>query len=294
MFGLSKARKAATLDKRVFKETSFVNPDVGPLNEALDVDCFVLSIPKCGTTAIQRGLERLGRKVIHAHTNVSTYVAFPNGDELRNNGLGMETILKARLSANSRPVHIFFGYREPVSWYLSLAAFFGLSLDAPLRDNIIQNIEGLYPWTNYRIDDIAWILREATGINILEQSFDHARGYSVFRKSRSRLITYRFDRLDSVRDYIVENLDKNFVLTRERVNHDPAYDAYKGVFLPPAEALERLYRDRWFQHFYTQSERNAWIKTHSRRKLIPVPAGALLAGHMQRISNETGAEAAAD
>jgi hypothetical protein len=49
------SRNSLAVATRIFAEASFLNTDVGPLNEALDIDLFVISIPKCGTTAIQRG-----------------------------------------------------------------------------------------------------------------------------------------------------------------------------------------------------------------------------------------------
>ncbi len=256
---------AAVLARRVFRENVFVNVDIGPLNDALDVDCFVISIPKSGTTALQRGLERQGRRVIHAHNNETTYEAFSNGSILRANGLGLGTVLKARLLAKSQPLHLFFGYREPVSWYLSMAGHFSLPLDASLCDNIVENVETRHPWTAYRIDDTASIVREATGMDVLQRDFDHDLGYSLVKKDGVNLICYRFDRLERVRDYIVENVDEGFALTRERVNDDPAYIAYKTSFSPPKDALERLYDDRWFQHFYTPTERDALIHAYVRK-----------------------------
>jgi hypothetical protein len=101
---------------------TFSHPDIGLLNKASDTDFFVISSPKCGGTAIKRGLERCGHAVIHAHTNITTWDAVSNGDVLRANNVGMEHVLQARLIASSRPLYLFFGYRDPVSWYLSLGA----------------------------------------------------------------------------------------------------------------------------------------------------------------------------
>lgn len=254
---------ALALATRIFAEASFLNPDIGPLNEALDIDLFVISIPKCGTTAIQRGLERLGRKVIHAHTNRSTYAAFANGDILRSNGLGMETILQARLAANARPLHIFFGYREPVSWYLSLAGQFSLPSDRVSKTGISERIRTEHPWNEYLIEDISRMIARSVGIDILGHVFDHRAGFSLLRNKNASVFVYRFDKITKVRDYIVDYLDSGFVLTRERVNEDVRYLTHKASFFLSSEELEQVYNDRWFQHFYTSLERSLLIDSYS-------------------------------
>lgn len=253
------------LVSRLFRQVPFRNKDIGPLNDSLNLDCFVISSPKCGTTAIQRGLERLNHKVIHAHNNPTTYEAVTNGDVLRARGVGLETVLKARLLASARPLHLFFGYREPVDWYLSMAGHFFLPLDATLRDGIVENIETRHPWTKYRMDDTATIVREATGLDILSQGFDHKVGCTVTRNGKINLICYRFDRIESVRDYIVDNIDRSFVLTHERTNNDPGYNSYKVRFSPSIDHLEHLYCNKWFQHYYLPTEMDALIEAYRQR-----------------------------
>lgn len=250
--------------EEVLRKSSFKNPDVGPINAWLDTDYFIICIPKCGTTAIQRGLERLAHNVIHAHTNISTWEAFKNGHILRGASIGMENILAARLAASSRPVHIFFGYREPVSWYLSLAGHFGLELDTGISENIIPNIYSAHPWEKYNIDDISLIIREATGVDILACEFDHEQGLTHIVKDNINLVCYRFDKMKRVENYIVCNVDKRFVLTRERVNENPAYASYKESFKAPQHALDHIDCDRWFRHFYTAAERVALLDTYAR------------------------------
>jgi hypothetical protein len=259
VFDASDAVGRADLVRRVLGATVFTNPDIGPLNDVLDVDCFVLSIPKCGTTALQRGFERAGQPVIHAHTNASTFAAFANGGVLRDNGLDMETLLRARIETNARPVHVFFGYRDPVSWYLSLAGQFLMNLDDELRDQIVSRLGGSYPWNNYAIDDIALIIERATGISPLDARFDPVRGYGVARSGAVRVITYRLDRLQDVARYIEQEMQPGFALTHERVNGNPVYQAYKDQLRLPRDTLETLYQGQWFNHFYGAAEREKMI-----------------------------------
>ena len=251
---------ALALVQKVLGENTFENVDIGPINDVLNIDCFVISIPKSGTTALQRGLERVGRRVLHAHNNPTTYEAFANGAVLRESGIGLETVVAARLATNQRPIFFFFGYREPVSWYLSVAGHFSLPMDAALRDNIIENIATRHPWSSYKIEDTVAIVRAATGIDLGTQRFDHARGLDIYAAPGVNLICYRLDRMEAVRDYIVENIDPRFVLTQERVNDDGVYGSYRDKLTLPMATLDRLYDDRWFKHFYTQDEKNALVR----------------------------------
>lgn len=125
----------------------FDNVDVGDLNAALDIDCWIVSIPKASTTSIQRGLERIGHKTIHAHNDPTTYDAFPNGDVLKNAGVMLRDIIRARLEASDRKIHYFFGYREPLAWWVSLAGQFGMNFDSLIDSSVHQSIKSDHPGT---------------------------------------------------------------------------------------------------------------------------------------------------
>jgi len=263
VFGASKLAKLVARVTRVLREARFENPDIGPLNDAMEVDYFVISIPKCGTTAIQRGIEGVDRKVIHAHTNASLYAAFANGDVLMNNGVGLEAILKARLAVNSKPIQMFFGYREPISWYLSVAGHFGLEMDESLERDIIDRA-ATYPWNNYGIDDVNQIYRQGTGVNVLTCEFNHKAGIGLFQQKGVNLLTYRLDRIAEVQTYIAENIHGAFKLNQERVNADPNYNAIKKALSVAPRALAELYSNRWFRHFYAPAERDALSRLYLR------------------------------
>jgi hypothetical protein len=261
-------RRQRTLKRvrQVLDAVQFSNVDIGPLNDALDVDCFVVSPPKCGTTTLQRGLDRANRKVIHCHTDGSTFGAFPNGQVLRDNGLGMATILKARIAAKPKQrLHVFFGYREPVSWYLSLAGQFQLPLDSELKDGIATKICSAHPWNFYAIDEISNLIAEGVGLSPWDQTFDPRIGYAVSSNAQASLITYRMDRLDAVAGYIRSHIAPDFVLRHERQNADPLYKIYVNNLSVPRETLEQLYEDRWFRRFFSDAERAALIAAYTDR-----------------------------
>jgi hypothetical protein len=258
-------RDPLSVAARVFSDVTFSSLDIGPLHEALDIDYFVISIPKCATTAIQRGLERLGRKVIKAHTNESTYAAFANGDVLRKNGLSMENVLKARLAANTRPIYIFFGYREPVSWYLSLASQFRIPFHKLPINRIDIDVISEMPWSGYNINATAHIVFNATGVRIIDHPFDPEIGYTLIKSGNVNIVVYRFGILREIFSFIAKNIDQRFLLTYERVNEDPFYSLYKSTIRLAPDELEWIDKDPWYKHFYTPLERNELMRRYDRR-----------------------------
>ena len=250
---------------RVLSDHRFVNPDIGPLNAVLATDCFVISAPKCGTTALQRGLDRAGRPTIHAHTDGSTFEAFGNGDVLRDEGLGMGALMRARRATSARPMFVFFGYRDPISWYISMVGQFGLPMDERLELDLVPNIETRGPWNRYRVGDVADIVSDGVGLHPRDVPFDPEAGLGHAWRGGVCLVLFRIDRLPSVAAFIRENVAAGFVLTPERVNLDPGYIAFRDGFRPTRAAVEHLARDGWFRHFYAPEEIEAWRAAYLAR-----------------------------
>jgi len=247
----------------------FHNPDIGPLNNIAEIDYFVLGMPKCGTTALQRGFERAGHKVIHAHTDQSTFEAFPNGSLLKNASCGMDKFLRLRCQERSKnPVYIFFGYREPVSWYLSMAHHFNIPLNDNLRALTVDRIHCKYPWNHYLISDIADTIGKGVDIYPGQHTFDHKVGYSVISARNVNLVLFRLDRLDSLANYIIRHVEKNFILRHERVTSDPRYIAYRQSFTVPRTILEELYADEYFRKFYNDHEKAELIDKYSSERVL--------------------------
>jgi hypothetical protein len=248
----------------LLRNNKFHNPDVGLLNNIAEIDYFVLSIPKCGTTALQLGFERAGHKVIHAHTDQSTFEAFPNGSLLKNASYGMDKFLRLRCQERSKnPVYIFFGYREPVSWYLSMAHHFNIPLDDDLRALTVDRIHCKYPWNKYLISVISDIIGKGVGIYPSQYTFDHKAGFTVISARNVNLVLYRLDRINMLANYIIRYVEKNFILRQERVTSDPRYLAYKQSFAVPRPTLEELFADEYFRRFYNDHEKAELIDKYS-------------------------------
>jgi hypothetical protein len=249
--------------REVLKGNSFVNPDIGHLETFVESDVFVFSMPKCATSAIQRGFDAAGRPALHAHNDPTFHDAFPNGDLLRRSRVGLEQIMRLRLSDNRAPLYIFFGYREPVSWYLSLAGHFHLRLDSDLRENIQSNISSGYPWVRYRIADTLRSIEAGTGIDIWRSSFDQKAGYSKYSRGNAHLILYRFDRLDELERLIVRDIEPGFVMRHERTNGAADYLQYVKDFRLPSSVLYDLLAGEFFDYFYGASERKCLMERYS-------------------------------
>jgi len=95
--------------RECIEKYQFIHPDIGDLNNILQTNYYVISIPRCGTTAITEGLRNLGRKVVHAHINESTYRNITNGHILRANGLGLEHFIRYRIMAGAERIWVFSG-----------------------------------------------------------------------------------------------------------------------------------------------------------------------------------------
>ncbi|WP_155801843.1 hypothetical protein [Magnetospirillum molischianum] len=247
----------------ILRDVKFENPDVGPINALDEIDIFVISPPKCGTTALQRGFERLGRKVLHAHNDPTTYEAFPNGNILRDAGITLDVMFRYRRALGRGPLHIFCGYRDPVGWYLSLAGQFSLPLNDALRDELVRNISQVAPWVRYSFEETRAAIEAAVGFDILTEPVDLERGYSLMRQGDVTVVLYRFDRLDSLADYIRQTIDPAFTLTRERANLDETYRHYTENFRLPRKVCESIFQGSIFSHFFSEDDRLRLIEKYS-------------------------------
>ena len=241
----------------------FVNEDIGPIGKIATVDKFVISMPKVASTAIQRGFLKLGQDVIHAHNNPTTYDAFPNSDKLRDAGITLERLCQYRDEVNPDPMFFFFGYREPVSWYLSMASQFSLPLDEKLKENILTNISRERPWMKYKFRESQKVVESATGIRLLDGKFDHASGLSVIKRGKISVILYRFDRLHELSQYTRSNIEPRFELNLERINENSAYKAYCQSFRLYRDTLEKLYANPVFSFFYTAEEATRFVEKYA-------------------------------
>ena len=245
--------------RALLRDNSFDNRDIGKIDEIDSIDIFVISIPKCATTAIQHGFQMVGRPVLHAHNNLSFFQAFANGGRLVEARLTLERLCALRRRASRRPIYFFFGYREPVSWYLSLAAHFKVPFNENLRLGIADKLQRATPWMHYTFAESRRIVEEVSNIELMKKPFDRYAGYAVLRKGAVTVILYRFDRLDSLGAYVRSHIEPRFEVTAQRVNESPHYKHYRNTFRLPRATLETLYADSALNYFYGPEERATMI-----------------------------------
>lgn len=190
IIGSIKVRKKYKTISRLLSENLFENKDIGPINDIASVNEFIISIPKCATSSLQRGFESIGHSVIHAHNNSTTYEAFVNGDLLRRAGIDLEALVGFRQSQSKHSIHFFVGYREPVSWYLSLAGHFGIPLTEELNRQIDSNLDHAYPWSKYKFSSTQNVVEKASGIHLFSKSFNHQSGYVVLNRLNVTVVLY--------------------------------------------------------------------------------------------------------
>lgn len=254
LFNVRKATSYQRIDY-VLRRHKFENPYIGPINDVASTDFFVISLPKTATTSIQRSLEARGHRVIHAHNTSTTYDAFvANGKVLRRAGITLESLVQYRLAARPDPIYMFFGYRDPVTWYLSLAGHFGLDLNQDLKRNIVRNLEWAHPWNDYKFETTKEIVEAVAGVSLLDEDFDSSRGYSVIRSGQINVVLYRFDKVKHVADYVSGVLKSPFSINSERVNADGAYKKYVDEFKLPSRVLESLYDNDVMSFFYSKRD----------------------------------------
>lgn len=230
------------------KKYSFEQQDIGNLNDVLDTNYFVISIPKCGTTSITDGLRKIGHKVIHAHVNCNTYHNMKHGFVLRDHNWGLEHFVWRRLKKSNK-ITMFSGFRDPISWYLSLYFHHTSNIIPSLQENFYNNLYNEYPWSYYSFGEHFNLIKTCTGIDILEHDFDKENGILVIENDMVKLVLYRLDKIVNLEKYISTNVP-GFSLTRGRINKHDIYKNYVNNFRINQSDVSNLKKDPYVRFFF--------------------------------------------
>ncbi|MEZ5003165.1 MAG: putative capsular polysaccharide synthesis family protein [Chitinophagales bacterium] len=231
----------------------FIHKDIGTLNKIVDTNYFVISMPKCGTTSLKKGFINLNENVIHTHTNETGYKSLSNGQLLRKNQLGMDSFIQYRLKKNTAPIYIFSGYREPISWYISLSQQFKIELTDSLKENIIYNLKEKSPWKNYLPDEQFRLIEKCAGIKLEDHVFDKEKGFYHIKNGKLNLLLYRIDALSELEKYISENILPGYKLVTGRVNDNSLYVNFKRNFKLSPLQIDEVYNFPYLNYFYKNS-----------------------------------------
>ena len=103
------------------------------------------------------------------------------------------------------------------------------------------------------------------GINIYEYPFDKEKGYLIIEKGNIKLLILKLEKLNECVQVIRQFTGAgNFELAKENSSNDywykPIYDNFKKDFIPNREYLNKLYKSKFMQYFYSDSEIEAFYK----------------------------------
>ena len=171
-------------------------------------------------------------------------------------------------------IKIITGYRDPMA--RNVSTFFQ-HLNRNYSKKEIASI-------NYKelIDDFShstffdtpnnWFdieLKRKFGIDILKNSFDKEKGYSIITNKKVDVFVYRLDKLNQLEEEIGMFLNiKNFKLTGANIGSEKSYAQlyidFKKNYTPSDTLIKKLYTSKTINHFYSSKDiellKNKWIK----------------------------------
>lgn len=177
------------------------HPDIGRLNHCAEVDHWVLSPPKCGTYGLWKSLCSSGLPAFHLHQNQNLWSCFPYLQEFQQQTFGILDLLNYRRARTSRPLVLYFGVRDPVSWCISLAAELLGSPDPHVLSDAPRNIK-TSPYREYWFTETKQIIDRYLGHDMLQTGFDRVNGFTVIDDHRTKLVLYRLDAIEKLYQYV--------------------------------------------------------------------------------------------
>ncbi len=248
----------------LMKILRFENEDIGKINSIGNIQYLIISMPKCGTTTIKQGFERVKHDVIHTHTDETCYTSLSNGDILKAKRVGLKQLIEYRLKRNSEKVVIFSGYRDTISWYLSMANQFDIDLDKTLENDIVNNLRLVRPWQNHSPFIQFSIIHDITGINIFDFHFDKEKGFGVIEKENIILVIYKIEGLKNLENYIRERFIRDYALVEGRVASDIQYKRFINGFKVNSTELDEIINNKFMKYFYSEKQilhiKNKYVK----------------------------------
>lgn len=103
-------------------------------------------------------------------------------------------------------------------------------------------------------------LQSFSGVDILEESFDRERGYSIYSNDRCDLLVIRFDAIGDIFNQAMEELSSipNWELSRVNISSNKRYSSqyrsFKSELTVDPELIDRLYQSQYMRHFYTDNQ----------------------------------------
>lgn len=250
---------------------------------------LVFRMPKVGSSTVYHSLKRAGTqlRILKSHVLSPTGVAYAS-DYWRARGGRIpydlrHSIRLRRLLDAGYPAHwkVITLVRDPVARELS-EFFHHLPerqpelLAAPLNEQAIERAMSLVQTTlsgypaGYSKFAAEWFDNELAGtfgINVRGYAFDRSLGYLQIQHPRADVLVLRLEELKHCFNRILPSflgINRPIEMQRENVGLDKPYAGiYRAVLerlSVPKDVSARICRAPWARHFYSLSERDAFIE----------------------------------
>lgn len=174
-----------------------------------------------------------------------------------------------------KPLKIITLVREPISRNLSAYAhdFQGYFNDK-MQNYSERELEHKFFYVYDRHNGpLEWFDREFavnTGINVYSYDFDKDNGYIIIRENHIEILIMQLEIEDGKKEKIIKNFLElqNFEMKRYNTAEDKSY--YKGNYTNflrsiriPETYINKMYKSKYFNHFYSLSQKESFLKKWS-------------------------------
>ncbi|MFD2656634.1 putative capsular polysaccharide synthesis family protein [Gracilibacillus thailandensis] len=236
--------------------------------KALSSGVIIYQMGKVGSTSISFSL---GKKVPHIHSfgpDITNYF-FKRPVKKRNyiNYLIKKVILFFfKLKKEPKIITLV---RDPLS--RNVSAFFHYLEETNKHEYenlIIDEYMSLFNKRMPHDTPLIWFQNELEkyfNIDVYGYEFDKEKGWNIIQKGKVKVLILQMEKLNENEDVIAEFLNKpDFKLVRANTasnkNYIETYNEFKSKFKPNKQLIDILYNSKYMEHFYTNAERNIFVK----------------------------------
>lgn len=217
---------------------------------------------KVGSRTIFATLNKAKINVLHLHT-------------MYDKSIGSDAELPRLISQMrnwGKQVRMIVGVRDPIA--RSLATFMQMFTHDYLSDyNLSRSIEE-NAWAKMESQlEKDWLfsrwfdneLNKVTGIDVYEYPFDKERGYTWIKERGIEILLYKMEQMNEIVDVLGEFVGSpGLVLVNKNVGKEKQYryiyEELKNRIKIPVEVIEQQYQSPKFLHFYTEEEKERFMR----------------------------------
>ncbi len=226
-----------------------------PPNKINDIDYFVISMPKCGSTSLYNALRRIAPdSAMGFHSNFTLFRL--HGDK----NVTTQSLLGARDLIN-RPYYIFLPFREPIGRKISQYYQYGKSkgknvetIKKEIREFCLGDYSLFSPSDRTEIDE------ELSYTSIYQDTdlpkFNKELGYVHTVSGNINVIRYTLLNIHNLEKYLQQILSKDFNILVEKKSIDKnGYFEVRNSIKFSDKELDKIY-NRFGSYYYTEDQLN--------------------------------------